>query len=42
MGALSFNPGFGSQQGLRLSFLPVYGKSPASYVMHLSYEYTLK
>ncbi len=42
MGALSFKHGFGPQQGLRLSYLPIYGKSPASYVMHLSYEYTLK
>ena len=42
MGALSFKHGFGTQQGLRLSYLPVYGKSPASYVLHLSYEYTLK
>ena len=42
MGALSFKHGFGPQQGLRLSYLPVYGKSQASYVMHLSYEYTLK
>ena len=42
MGALSFKHGFGRQQGLRLSYLPVYGKSQASYVLHLSYEYTLK
>lgn len=42
MGALSFKHGFGLQQGLRLSYLPVYGKSPANYVLHLSYEYTLK
>lgn len=42
MGALSFKHSFSSQQGLRLSYLPVYGKSEASYVVHLSYEYTLK
>ena len=42
MGALSFKHSFGPQQGLRLSYLPVYGKSEASYVVHLSYEYTLK
>ena len=42
MGALSFKHRFSSQQGLRLSYLPVYGKSEASYVVHLSYEYTLK
>ena len=42
MGALSFKHSFSTQQGLRLSYLPVYGKSEASYVVHLSYEYTLK
>ena len=42
MDALSFKHSFSSQQGLRLSYLPVYGKSEASYVVHLSYEYTLK
>ncbi len=42
MGALSFKHSFDSQQGLRLSYLPVYGKSEASYVVHLSYEYTMK
>jgi len=42
MGALSFKHSFDSQQGLRLSYLPGIGKSPANYVLHLSYEYRLK
>jgi hypothetical protein len=42
MGALSFKHSFDSQQGLRLSYLPGVGKSPANYVLHLSYEFRLK
>jgi hypothetical protein len=42
MGAISFKHDINSEQGLRLSYLPSYGKSPANYVLHLSYEYTLK
>jgi hypothetical protein len=42
MGALSFKHSFDPQQGLRLSYLPGVGKSPANYVLHLSYEYKLK
>ena len=42
MGAISLKHYFDSHQGMRLAYLPVYGKSPASYVLHLSYEYSLK
>ncbi len=41
LGALSVRRALGEQHGLRLSYLPVLGKSPASYVLHLSYEYAL-
>ena len=42
MGALSIKHSFDSQQGVRLAYLPIYGPGPASYVLHLSYEYSLK
>lgn len=41
LGALSVRRTLGEQHGLRLSYLPVLGKSPATYVLHLSYEYAL-
>ena len=39
LGALSVRRALWDQHGLRLSYLPVLGKSPASYVLHLGYEY---
>jgi len=42
MGALSFKHSFDSPHGMRLSYLPGVGKSPANYVLHLSYEFRLK
>jgi len=41
LGALSVRRSLWNQHGVRLSYLPVLGKSPASYVLHLSYEYRL-
>jgi hypothetical protein len=42
LGALSFKHQFTTDQGIRLSYLPVYGHSPATYVLHLSYEMRIK
>ncbi len=41
MGAFSLKHDFNEQQGLRLSILPTHRKSPANYVLHLSYEFKL-
>ncbi len=38
MGAFSLKHDFTEQQGFRLSVLPTHRKSPANYVLHLSYE----
>ena len=38
MGAFSMKHDFTAQQGFRLSVLPTHRKSPANYVLHLSYE----
>ena len=38
MGAFSMKHDFTEQQGFRLSVLPTHRKSPANYVLHLSYE----
>ena len=42
MGAFSLKHDFNEQHGLRLSVLPTHSKSPANYVLHLSYEFKLK
>ncbi len=42
MGAFSLKHDVTVQHGLRLSILPTHSKSPANYVLHLSYEYKLK
>ena len=41
MGAFSMKHDFTAQQGVRLSVLPTHRKSPANYVLHLSYEVKL-
>lgn len=41
MGAFSLKHDLNAQQGLRLSILPTHSKSPANYVLHLSYEFKL-
>jgi hypothetical protein len=41
MGAFSIKHDFTAHQGARLSVLPTHRKSPANYVLHLSYEVKL-
>lgn len=42
MGVFSLKHDFTDVHGMRLSVLPTHSKSPANYVLHLSYEYQLK
>ncbi|NDC61897.1 MAG: hypothetical protein EBZ60_07800 [Betaproteobacteria bacterium] len=42
MAAFSLKHDFNEQHGLRLSILPTHSKSPANYVLHLSYELKMK
>lgn len=41
LGVLSVRRVLWDQHGVRLAYLPIVGKSPASYVLHLGYEYQL-
>jgi hypothetical protein len=42
MAAASLKHDFNEQHGIRLSVLPTHSKSPANYVLHLSYEMKIK
>ena len=42
MGAFCLKHDLNEQHGVRLSLLPTHSKSPANYVLHLSYEFKLK
>jgi len=41
MGAFSLKHDITEQHGLRLSILPTHSKSPANYVLHVSYEFKM-